>query len=577
MSSNEKELNILPSDQVTIIDFEHVEMVTHLFFEESNQILSEIDNLILRFEENPSDTELLNALFRKIHTIKGSVGSVPGGQLMGSVAHEFEALLLNIKHGLQTATKDCINLFLKSSRILKVLAVALNEKRELYPEELSEAIELIASYSVFRSLTANNSNAVQNRFSSNNSAPEEGFWISKKQFEQFISISGELLVLKNFFHMIQQTVNFRTQPEVFERRQNDFSQNLSKICDQFQNQVQTVQLEKVSELFQELTVLARQTSAELNKNVQLEIIGGDLLIDKSLGKDLYEALVHIIRNSIDHGIEDQFERTLQGKPAAGTLVLEIFEKNNKINIVYKDDGKGLDSSKILEKVINSGAISSEQASKLTTDEIHKFIFNTGISTKDKVTTLSGRGVGMNVVQDVIEKYSGIISIENQPGLGVCFRMEVPVPKQVMVESTLLCSWNGYKFAVPLTSVVHISSCSELKFTTVDHLRYCQFNGFTVSLLNYHEMVNLKTSADNRTVKKSSAVFIKAEDTMLSLMVDSIEGQADLVIKSFGNVIRNQKAFKGVSVLADENIAYVLDPEKMAKLLFKSSMSLEEAV
>lgn len=561
-----------------VIDFEQVEQISRVFFEESKEIFSDLDHLILRLEQDPTDHEHINVLFRKVHTIKGSVGAVPGGQLIGSLAHEFEALLLSIKHGQQVPAKECFDLFLRSSRILKVLSEALREKRDLYPEELSEAIELIASYgSCKKAGNSEDSGFSLTSLSSMDSknSESEGVWISKEQFDQFMSLSGELLVVKNLFQMIQQTVNFRLQPDLFERRQNDFSHSLSKICDQFQSQVQIVQKEKVSESFEGLAVLVRQVSAELNKNVQFEIIGNDLLIDKGLGKDLYESLVHIVRNSIDHGIEDQLERTIHGKSPVGKLNLEVCEKNGKIHVVYSDDGKGLDKEKILQKALGLGLVSSEQASSLSEEDIYRFVFNAGFSTKEKVTTMSGRGVGMDVVLSMIEKYSGFIAIENYPGHGVCFRIEMPVPQHILVESVLLCSWEDYKFAVPLTSVVHLSSCKELRFTTVDQIRYCQFDGNTVPLLNYRELVNLEMMSEEESVRFSSAIFIKVRGTVMALVVHRIEAQADLVVKSFGKFIGFQKGCKGVSVLADDNIAYILDPEKLISLLYNSESRVEK--
>lgn len=577
MSDDKSSLVNSELESAIVIDFEQVEQVSQVFFEESKEILEDLDELILKLESDPNNLDHVNLLFRKIHTIKGSVGAVPGGQLLGSLAHEFEALLTRIKREERTVIKECIDLFLKSSRILKVLAQSLKDKRELYPEELSEAIELIASYGSFDFPDEQN-RALKTpvvKVLSDARSEDEGVWLSTAQMNEFLKISGELLVLKNFFHMMNQTVNFRLQPELFERRQSDFSQSLNKICDVFQSQVQTVRKEKASESFHGLHLIIRQASTELNKSVQLDILGGDLLIDKSLGKDLYESLVHLARNSIDHGIEDQFERALQGKSSIGSLKLEIQEKNNIISLEFRDDGKGLDKERILQRAIKSGLVSESAAASLSDSEIYKFIFNAGFSTKDKVTTISGRGVGMDIVQSTIDKYQGTIEIENVPGQGACFRIQVPVPQHIMVESALLCSWQTYQFAVPLTSVAHISSCSELQITTVNHLRYCQFSGLTVPVLNYAEILNLKTSASDEHVRKGSVVFIKAREVLFALLVDRIEAQTDLVLKPFGKVIQAQRGFKGVSILADEKITYIVDPEKMLDLMARASDSTQQ--
>ncbi|MFM6926902.1 MAG: chemotaxis protein CheA [Bdellovibrio sp.] len=554
-----------------LIDFEQVEQVSRVFFEESAEILANLDKLILHLEEAPNDMEQINVIFRKVHTLKGSVGAVPGGQLLGSLAHEFEALLNRIKRENHPVTKDCIDLFLNSSRLLRLLAEALREKRELYPEELSEAIELITRYGSFN---FNDSPAVRRPAHLSHKAvvrsgDEDGVWLSMKQLNEMLRLSGELLVLKNFFSMMNQTVNFRMQPELFERRQNDFTQNLTKISDQFQSQIQSVRKEKAQDSFQGLPVLVRQAATELNKSVNLEMVGMDIFIDKSVAKDIYEALVHLVRNSIDHGIEDQFERTVEGKSSSGQLFFEVSDKNGVIHATFKDDGKGLDKDRILKRAIKNGLVSADEATRLNDDQIYRFIFEAGFSTKDKVTTISGRGVGMDVVLSLVEKYEGTISIQTELGKGTTFHLTLPAPSHIMVESALLAVWGDFQLAIPLTSVAHISSCDHLQITTVNHLRFCQFDGLTVPLMNYHEILNMSVSASTETVKSSSTIFIKSKDTMLALVVDRVEAQTDLVVKSFGRIIGEQRGFKGVSILADEKVTYILDPEALMALMSSS--------
>ncbi|KYG67197.1 histidine kinase [Bdellovibrio bacteriovorus] len=572
MSEKKSELENAFEDSA-FIDFEQVEEVSRVFYEESKEVLEDLDTLILKLESNPTDSELINVLFRKVHTLKGSVGAVPGGQLLGSVAHEFEALLNRIKRDSLPVTTDCVDIFLKSSRILKVLAESLRDKREVFPEELSEAIELITRYGGF---TFDASHVPTQRLvrpppTSSEPNEEQGMWLSAAQMNEFLRISGELLVLKNFFQMMNQTVNFRVEPELFERRQTDFSQNLNKLCDQFQQQVQTVRKEKADDSFQGLHVLVRQASTELNKNVQLEVVGGEMLIDKGLGQDIYDALVHVARNSIDHGIEDQFERALAGKSSIGKLTLEISESNNVIHLFFGDDGKGLDKERILQKAIKSALVTQEESLKLTEEQIYNFIFEAGFSTKDKVTTMSGRGVGMDVVHNMVKRYNGKIRVENKIGEGAGFRMEIPVPQHIMVETALLCSWNGHRLAVPLASVAHITSCSGLQLNTVNHLRFTQFSGMTVPLMSYAEALNNKTDVPETQIRQSSALFIRVKDAVVGLVVDRIEAQTDLVVKGFGDIMQGQKGFKGISILADEKVTYVLEPEEFAAMIYQISV------
>lgn len=566
---SENESNEQESSSV-FIDFEQIEQVSLAFAAESQEILRDLDDLILKLESHPEDVSHINALFRKVHTLKGSVGAVPGGQLLGSLAHEFEALLGRIKKENRTVTRECVDLFLHSSRLFKVMAEALRDKRELFPEELSESIEIISRYGSFQFLDGRVplKKPASPIYSED---VEEGVWLSRQQFNEMLRLSGELLVLKNFFQMMNQTVQFRLEPDLFERRQGDFSHSLTKICEQFQGHMQAIRKEKIGDSFQGLTVLVRQSSTELNKSVQLNQTGMDHWIDKTMGKDIYEALVHLVRNSIDHGIEDQFERTVLGKPSIGQLSLDVAEKNGVIHLAFSDDGNGLDRERILARAVKMGLLSEAEAPHLRDEEIYKFIFQAGFSTRDKVTTISGRGVGMDVVQNIVDKYEGQIQIESQAGHGTTFRLSFPIPQNVMVENALLCRWAQFQLAVPLTSVAHISSCSELKVNTVDHLRYCQYNGLTVPLLNYREILNFSMDDVNFEVQRHSAVFIKTKMGTLALMVDHISAQTDLVIKPFGGIIKSMKGFKGVSILADEKVTYVVDPDSLLQLVIRTSL------
>jgi two-component system chemotaxis sensor kinase CheA len=570
MSENQKSTSPDQWDEsIGVIDFEAVEQVSRAFFSESHEILEGLDQLILSIEQNPDDIDRINVLFRKVHTLKGSVGAVPGGQLLGSLAHEFEALLTRIKRDNQSVTKECVDIFLHSSRLLKVLAKRLSEKEELFPEELSEVIELITRYGSFEfsgvpatAKKATSLKAVQGEAP----AANEGVWLSLQQFNELRRMSGEVLVLKNFHQMMNQTVNFRNEPDLFERRQSDFAQNLAKLSEQFQGLVQEVRQETAAESFEGLQVLVRQASTELNKSVQLECIGMDLWIDKTMGRDLYSAMVHLVRNSIDHGIEDQFERTVAGKPSTGQLTFEVSEKNSVVHLYFKDDGHGLDRERILARAMSSGLVTEAEGAALPDSEIYKFIFNAGFSTKDKITTISGRGVGMDVVQSTVDKYGGEIQIETEKGQGTTFKLLVPVPQNIMVESALLCRWGDFQLAVPLNFVAHITSCHELVMTTVEHLRYCQYKGLTVPIMNYREMNQLKVEDSIEKVKAQSAVFIRSKNRILALLVDEVQGQSDLVIKPFGKITGAMKGFKGVSILADEKVTYVMDAEEVLSVI-----------
>lgn len=556
-------------------DFNEVQNVSEAFFKESEEILSGLDEHILRLENQAHDEVLLQSLFRKVHTLKGSVGAVPGGQLFGSLSHEFETLLDRLRKQKIQPNTECIEIFLHSSRILKILAENLRTHREIYPEELSEAIELIARYGSFQ-LTASLEDPSPAKKSFRNEVPEEersqqkdGIWLSKEQMNSLMELSSEFIILKNSLQTLTSSKEAMTLQKMQEK-QGTLSHSLNLLSDQFQSILDKAQKVPVKEAFSGLFPLIRQAAYELKKEVQVVDEGFDLEVDKVLAHDLYKSLVHMVRNSLDHGVESSEDRVQAGKPAQGILKIKIEEKSSVIRCEISDDGRGLNKERILQRALEKGLTNTLEASQLTEDKIFAFIFHPGFSTKEKITTISGRGVGMDVVQTTVTNYGGHIEIESNPGQGARITLHIPVPKKLLVERCLLGEWKDYAFAFPLSEVSHISSCDELQMTQVDHLRFCQFENRTVPLLTIEEIYNFNTTIDLEKVKAMSVVFIKAGEFTLGFLVDHIQHQADLVIKSFGSLIKKTPGFKGNSVLTDDQIAYVVDSQELQNLLQKEA-------
>lgn len=542
--------------------------VISTFFEEAKEILEDLDGLILKLEQDPQNTSHLNALFRRVHTLKGSVGAIPGGQLLGSLSHEFENVLGRLKREKIPLTKETVNLFFISAGLLKRMAETLRLNGDLPQELLSEAIEMIEKYSTFNIEEGTQLVAKQKKERTQvvDFNDEDGVWLSQRQVQELMRVSGELLILKNYFQMMQASVDARTQPELFERRRIEFTQNLNKVSDQLNSQILLVRKSRADVSLESLPVLIRQTSAELNKDVNLTTSGMDTLIDKSMGQDIYDCLVHMVRNSMDHGIEDQFDRATIGKPPVGTIDLHIYEKNGIVYFQFSDDGRGLNRERIRQKAVQSGLVDEDVSYKLSDDQIFHFIFKAGFSTKEQVSKVSGRGVGMDVVQNVVDKYSGKIHIESIEGKGTKFLIELPVPQNIMVESTLLCVWNNFKLAIPLANVAHITTCNELRINEVNHLRYVQFENLTIPLLTYQEILDYKINKKIELKGHFSTVFIRCKEGIVALLVEQVERQMDLVVKPFDRIIKGIRGFKGITVLADENVAYVIDPVELIHVL-----------
>lgn len=555
------------------LDADQISFVSNTFFEECNAILSDLDQLILKIEESPDNSDLIATLFRKIHTLKGSVGAVPGGQLLGSLAHEFEALIDRFRKSEVTFSKEAIDLFLHSSKLFKILSQNLQKNSQIPPEELSETIEVITRYSSFqlpdKSQQQPKKKNVENK-SRKTSIDEDGVWLSSEQLNHLVKVSSELVVIKNLYQMLGQSVDLRNQPDVFEKKQTDLYQTLNKLTDILQDQMVLIQKITMEDAFANLQALLRQTCNEVKKEVKVHATGFDLAVDKGLASDLYQSLVHILRNSIDHGLETKEEREAIGKTSEGNIYLICEEKNGHVLFTIKDDGKGLDKEKILQKAIEKGLVEEANSAKLTESEIFHLIFHPGFSTKDKISKISGRGVGMDVVKQMVDSYEGKIHLDSIPGKGLTITLDIPIPRKIMVEKVLLCKWMNFEFAIPINSIMRVTNCHELTITEAGGYRFCQFDKMTLPLLNYKEIKDEKLYLNIEEVKKRSVVFIRNKNLYLALLVDEIDKQMDLVIRGFDSLTGKVEGFRGSSVLADDKITYVVDPMQLTQMVLKAA-------
>ncbi len=558
-------------DLDSIIDLVQVDQLKVTFFEEAHGILSDLEDLIGQLEKYPHDFEITQTLFRKIHTLKGNVGAIPGGQMVGSIAHEFEAVLGKIKDAGVQVNDQLIDIFFKSSRILSNLINSLKEQRELYPEELSEAIELISEYGAL-SYQAKDLKAVHRSDKRDTSShQQQGIWLSSDLFENFMRLSGELLVLKNSFAALKDIESLKQNPVEHQKRQDDFILNLSKISDQLQNQIKVASHEKAKSLFKGLYVLVRQVATELNKDVQFSIEGEEVLLDKFLAREIYDSLIHILRNSLDHGIEDQFERVTQGKSPKGQIKLQIENLDNEVVFKITDDGLGLNRQKIINKAVSKGLVNLDAAEQMTDSQVYSLIFEHGFSTREKVTTLSGRGVGMDVVKTSVLKLKGSIDLASQEGHGLEIVIRIPHLRHIMVDSILLCHWQESYLAVPLTAVDRVVPVNEAQLTRLTEGTYLQLDGKSILVCEYKDIYERRFGFN---YSEGCFVIIRYKEEYLALYVHKVETQTELVVKEFDQIVNKQRGCKGLSVLSDERVVYVIDPESLIAEFFANSSQKE---
>lgn len=570
------------------IEEKEMDEIRMLFVEEATTLLEDLEKHILRLEEEVLDPAVVDLLFRAVHSVKGGAGAIPNGKWLAQLGHSFESCLSMIKNGQLRLDGDGMEVFLLSSDLCQKLIQLIKVKQEP-SAQLSQTIDAciqslealktgqpkatVAASSAPPAAAASKSDSQDKKESS----PEnDGVWVTNEKLDSFMKLSGELIVLKNYFQVLNQEPEMRNLSTRVITKNTDFSYSLNKITDNLQEQIMSIRKVTLERALSKLPRIFRQVTKEVNKKVKLVTEGFELGVDRTIANALSTCMTHMLRNAIDHGIEKAEVRDANGKPAEGTITITTKEEKGMIYLTIVDDGGGIDRERVISKAIEKGLIEETKRTGLSDEEAFDLIFLPGFSTAEKVTGISGRGVGMDVVKSEILNLKGKIKIESKLKVGTTFRIEVPVPKTVMVEQTVLVKSGETLIAVPLNAIAQLTSNATLLTSTVGFQKTCQFQGRTVPLKTFLEiseqivngemLVERKASnAKQDAVESASIVILQHKSEFMGLMVDSIHDQLEAVIRPFDKVTNTFPGFKGTTVLGDDSIAYVVAPEEFVTL------------
>lgn len=341
----------------------------------------------------------------------------------------------------------------------------------------------------------------------------------------------------------------------------DTVERMSRVSSDLQNIILTMRMVPVDQVFSRFPRMIRKLARELNKNIELEIIGASTELDRTVIDEIGDPLVHLLRNAIDHGIEVPEERRKQGKPEQGTIRLEAFHSGNHVFIEIGDDGAGINREKVLNKAIANGIISKKQKDSLTDQQVYELIMESGFSTADEVSDISGRGVGLDVVRNKIESLGGSISIDSEMGRGSTFSIQLPLTLSII--SVLLVEIGKEKYAIPLSSIIETAIISKKQIYAAHQKKVIDFRGNIVPLAYLEDIFNVpdaKTEQDEYV----SIVIVKKGDKLAGLVVDSFIGQQEVVLKSLGDYLSNVFAISGATILGDGQVALIIDSNALVK-------------
>lgn len=514
------------------------------YLDEAKELVEMLNTALLELEKNPSDTSRIDELFRGTHTLKG-MSAAMGYDKLADFNHKMENTLDVIRKNKYKATTAFIKLMFQCFDILETLLGDVENEKDSNIE-LSPFVKALENEDIFNE--EKNVTSVNEGISTNAQIPDtRTLRIKSDHLDHLVDLAGELVIERE---KLEQQVIMIDKPEL----ETAFN-NLKSVIIELQVGIMQSRVVPVRNIFNRFSRLVRDTAEPLGKKINFKIRGEEIEIDKTILDDVAEALVHLLRNAVSHGIEPVEERKKAGKNPTGKLSLIASKEKDHILIKVEDDGKGIDADNIRKKIVEEGFLKNEEASHLTENETYLYLTKPGFSSQEKTTDLSGRGVGLDVVKEKIEQMSGRLEIKSEKGRGSTFLLKLPLTMAII--QVLLTELNGQIIAIPINNIVEAITLSDYQIKTAQGKEMVVIHNKTLPLVKLNEVFNL-TKSNPFNLKNSYAVIVESENRKIGLVVDGLLGRREIVIKPLSEIFKTNKAIGGATVLGDGKVALVLD-------------------
>ena len=607
------------------IDCEDQELLDG-FLAETTELLEKLDDDLIALEKASDDTELMNRIFRSIHTIKGA-SSFLGFDLLVKVAHKTEDVLNRLRKGELVVDPEIMDVILEATDLVKLLVSDI-KAGEIQERETEGTINkllpyLLDSAGASQSATSAPQPQVLQHVSAEATAeqtttdetalpippessvnaetpppeaaagvpapkptsevaprkttappkPVEGkggddlsdnstVRVDVKRLDDLMNQVGELVLERNRMIQINQDLqqNDANRPD-FNEEFGKLTKRMSFVTSELQMQVLKMRMIPVEKVFKKFPRIVRSMSRDLGKEVELQIIGEETELDRSVVDEIGDPLIHLIRNAMDHGLETPEVRQAAGKSRGGTLILAAVHEGNQIIISIKDDGNGIDTDRVGRKAIEKGLITEDQFAGMSQREVFDLLFLPGFSTKDKATDLSGRGVGMDVVKTNIKKLNGLIEIKSTKGVGSEFILRLPLTLAII--QSLLVEVIGEIYSIPLSSVLETIRVDQRQFHLIGGQEVLKLRDIVLPLIRLQKVFNVQQRGEADDF--CYVVVVGAAEKRMGLVVTRLVGQQEVAIKSLGNYLANIPGIAGSTILGDGRVALIIDPVAMSEV------------
>ncbi len=566
------------------------------FLSNTGDLMDTLDSTVLQLEQNPKDKETIESIFRAAHTLKGAAGMF-GFKAIERVMHRMENLFDLVRKGTLVPDANTIDVVFQGLDVLKKLLEAVQKGKPSGTKTVPivRALELAAAGKYIKSDQTAKSEpkevAAPTHDGSGGGGDKPGATAKKssdqstikvdlERLDTLVNLVGELVIDRTRFISIEDEIR-QSHPQMsVSGNMSETVQLFGRHMNEIHDLVMKIRMVPIGNTFTKFTRIIRDLSRQLDKDIELYLDGEDTELDKTLVEQIGDPLIHLIRNSCDHGIELPAVREAAGKRRTGKIFLSARQEGNHIIITIEDDGKGINAEIIKKKAIEKGLIPEDAV--LTTRDVFNLIFEPGFSTAEQVTNVSGRGVGMDVVKKQISKLKGLIDIESEVGRGTTIAIRLPLTLAIM--QSLLVEASGEAFAIPLNAVVESVRISPDEIQKVGETEVIKRHGRVLPLMHLSDVLNLqkkgeeswysqdsrnlthgKPSTQIRAHKKTDKLFVVivgSTDNRYGIVVDQLLSQQEMVIKSLGPIMKNAGCVAGGAVQGNGEVVLVLDIQEV---------------
>lgn len=572
------------------------------FVIESNEHLADVEGRLLSMEAAGGnfDSDAVNCVFRAVHSIKGAAGFL-GLAKINDLAHSLENVLNRMRNRELAPNSQIIDLLLRATDLLRSLINAIGASREdehdnydikpfvvaldylhemgVCPNQAVQAttatpvetpVAAVAPAASTAPVAVPNVVPAEVTSSHEPAAADANIRVPVGVLDRLMNLAGELVLSRN---QLLQALNASTQAGL-----DTIAARVDQVTSELQEAIMQTRMQPLAHVFSRFPRVVRDLSARLGKHVDLHIHGKEVEVDKSIIEAIGDPLVHLIRNSLDHGIETPDVRLARGKKGTGTIALEASHQAGGVNIVVRDDGAGIDATVLRSKAISKGILTAEQAAALSDREAIELIFHPGFSTAEKVTDVSGRGVGMDVVKSNITRLGGTIEVSTTLGKGT--QIHVKLPLTLAIIPSLIVHSGNQRFAVSQSSIHELvrvkaneiaTRISRIKGADVLRLR-----GRLLPLVRLGQVLGLQDAAEVNESRGLDVIVVETGNARYGLVVDGLHDSEEIVVKPLGQHLKSCICLAGATILGDGEVALILDVGGIASFVQLSKSADEES-